>query len=41
MKDAVVSGALSTNLLMNALRYVDILRAALHPFNKRIAEVGI
>ncbi|XP_057778491.1 uncharacterized protein LOC130997245 isoform X2 [Salvia miltiorrhiza] len=39
MKDAVASGALTTNILMDALRYVDILRAVLHPFNKRIAEV--
>ncbi|KAG6416010.1 hypothetical protein SASPL_123431 [Salvia splendens] len=39
MKDAVTSGALTTNLLMNALRYVDILRAKLHPFNRRLAEV--
>lgn len=41
MKDALASGALTTNLLMDALSYVDILRAILHPFNKRIAEVGL
>ncbi|KAG6418529.1 hypothetical protein SASPL_120733 [Salvia splendens] len=41
MKDAVTSGARTTNLLMDALRYVDILRAKLHPFNRRLAEVGL
>lgn len=41
MKDAVASGALTTNLIMDGLRYTDMLRAVLHPFNKRIAEVGL
>ncbi|XP_047944931.1 SET and MYND domain-containing protein 4 isoform X1 [Salvia hispanica] len=39
MKDAMTSGALTTNLLMDALRYVDLVRAKLHPFNRRLAEV--
>ncbi|KAL8552408.1 hypothetical protein ACS0TY_001195 [Phlomoides rotata] len=39
MQEAVSSGAMPTNIITDALRSVDILRAVLHPFNKRIAEV--
>lgn len=39
MQEAVSSGAMPTNIITGALRSVGILRAVLHPFNKRIAEV--
>ncbi|GJT97775.1 SET and MYND domain-containing protein 4 isoform X1 [Tanacetum coccineum] len=33
------STQLSTNILSNALRSLDLLRSALHPYNKKVAEV--
>lgn len=39
LQEAASSGAMPTNIMTAALRSVDILRAVLHPFNKRIAEV--
>ncbi|PIN26923.1 Histone-lysine N-methyltransferase [Handroanthus impetiginosus] len=39
LQDAVASGEIPTNLIMDVLKSIEILRAVLHPFNKRIAEV--
>ncbi|CAA0834501.1 Tetratricopeptide repeat (TPR)-like superfamily protein [Striga hermonthica] len=40
LQDTVASGdQITTNLITDALKYIDILKAVLHPFNKRVAEV--
>ncbi|KAI3458405.1 hypothetical protein Pfo_015068 [Paulownia fortunei] len=39
LQDAVASGEITTSLITDALKSIDILRMVLHPFNKRIAKV--
>ncbi|EYU20145.1 hypothetical protein MIMGU_mgv1a002206mg [Erythranthe guttata] len=39
LQEAVASGEIATDLVVDALKSIDILRTVLHPFNKRIAEV--
>ncbi|KAL7107461.1 hypothetical protein ACP275_06G056100 [Erythranthe tilingii] len=39
LQEAVASGEIATDLVVDALKSIDILRTVMHPFNKRIAEV--
>lgn len=39
LQDAIISNDVPTNILLDAVRCMDLLRTIFHPYNKRIAEI--